>query len=63
MAGPMDGGWRVVALWDSAEQFQAFLEDRLHLTLERGGGQPTITVWGLGNPEGSSVRLSLGQCC
>jgi hypothetical protein len=46
LAGPMDGGWRIVSLWDSAEQFAQFLRDRLHLTLDDvGDGQPTITIW------------------
>lgn len=46
MAGPMDRGWRVVSLWDSQQQFETFLEDRLHLTLgDLGDDQPTVTVW------------------
>jgi hypothetical protein len=46
LAGPMDGGWRVISLWDSADQFQEFLEERLHLTLDDvGDGQPTVTFW------------------
>ena len=45
MAGPTDGGWRVVSLWDSAEQFQAVLEERSHLSLDAGDGQPTVTLW------------------
>jgi hypothetical protein len=45
MAGPMDGGWRVVSLWDSAEQFRAFLEERLHLTLDGLEGEPTVVLW------------------
>jgi hypothetical protein len=46
LAGPMDGGWRVITLWDAAEQFQSFLEDRLHLTLDDFGDQePTVTLW------------------
>ena len=45
MAGPMDGGWRVVTLWDHAEQFRAFIEERLHLTLDGGEGQPTVALW------------------
>jgi hypothetical protein len=50
MAGPMDGGWRVVSLWDSAEQFQGFLEQRLHLTLDDAGGeQPKVTLWEIEN--------------
>lgn len=46
LAGPMDGGWRVISLWDSAEQFQEFLEERLHLSLDDAGEeQPTVTFW------------------
>jgi hypothetical protein len=46
MAGPMDGGWRVISLWDSREQFQDFLDERLHLTLEDPGvQQPTVSFW------------------
>lgn len=46
LAGPMEDGWRVVSLWDSAEQFEEFLGKRLHLTLDDvGDGQPTITIW------------------
>jgi hypothetical protein len=46
LAGPMDGGWRVVSLWDSRDQFQDFMRERLHLTLDDlGDGQPTITIW------------------
>ena len=46
MAGPMNGGWRVVSLWDSRQQFEAFLQGRLHLTLsDFGDEQPTVTVW------------------
>jgi hypothetical protein len=47
MAGPMDGGWRVVSLWDSAEQFREFLEDRLHLSLDGLPGEPTVVLWEL----------------
>jgi hypothetical protein len=46
IAGPMDGGWRIVSLWDSREQFRDFMRERLHLTLDDlGNGQPTITIW------------------
>ena len=46
LAGPMDGGWRIVSLWDSAEQFRDFMRERLHMTFEDlGNGQPTITIW------------------
>ena len=26
IAGPMDGGWRVITVWDSEEQFEAVPE-------------------------------------
>jgi hypothetical protein len=46
MAGPMDGGWRVISLWDSVERFHEFLEGRLHLTLDEfADEQPTVTLW------------------
>jgi hypothetical protein len=46
LAGPMDGGWRVVSLWESREQFETFLEERLHLSLQdAGAGQPVVSVW------------------
>lgn len=46
MAGPMDGGWRVLSLWESRRQFQTFLEDRLHLPLQDSdAGQPVISFW------------------
>jgi hypothetical protein len=46
LAGPMDGGWRIVSLWDSRQQFHDFMRDRLHLTFDDlGDGQPTISIW------------------
>lgn len=46
MAGPMEGGWRVVSLWETREQFEAFLAERLHLSLDdQGVGQPVVTFW------------------
>jgi hypothetical protein len=46
MAGPMDGGWRIVSLWDSREQFEQFAVERLHLTLQgAGSGEPQVTFW------------------
>jgi hypothetical protein len=46
LSGPMDDGWRVLSLWDSEEQFQTFLRDRLHFALEAADGlQPRGTVW------------------
>jgi hypothetical protein len=46
MAGPMDGGWRVISLWESRGQFETFLEERLHLSLgDRAPGEPVISFW------------------
>jgi hypothetical protein len=46
MGGPMDGGWRVVSLWESRQQFETFLEERLHLSLQDiGARQPEISFW------------------
>jgi hypothetical protein len=46
MGGPMDGGWRVVSLWESRTRFETFFEERLHLSLQdTGGGQPVVTFW------------------
>jgi hypothetical protein len=38
-AGPTDGGWLVVAVWDSRDRYESFLHDTLLPTLEstRGG--------------------------
>jgi hypothetical protein len=46
LSGPMDGGWRVISLWESREQFQEFLQGQLHLTLEgTGGEEPRFSFW------------------
>jgi hypothetical protein len=46
LAGPMDGGWRVISLWESTAQFEEFLNERLHITLRDSGSEaPTVTVW------------------
>lgn len=46
LAGPMDGGWRVISLWDSRAQFEAFLQDRLHLSsADVGDGAPSLSYW------------------
>jgi hypothetical protein len=46
MAGPMDGGWRVLSLWESREAFQSFLDKRLKPALEGAGRpQPQFTFW------------------
>jgi hypothetical protein len=47
IAGPTEGGWRVITVWDSEEQFEAFRNERLIPALRDAGGEgvaPDITV-------------------
>jgi hypothetical protein len=37
IAGPTDAGWRIISLWDSQEDFDAFARDRLAPLFERAG--------------------------
>ena len=37
MAGPVDGGWRVVDVWESQEHFDRFRDERLAAALEAEG--------------------------
>lgn len=37
LAGPTDGGWRIISVWDSQGDFDAFVRDRLAPTFERVG--------------------------
>lgn len=37
MAGPVEGGWRVVDVWESQEHFDRFREERLGAALEAEG--------------------------
>ena len=46
VAGPTENGWRVVSLWDSQEEVDQFVEERLIPTLERAGvPKPTFEYW------------------
>jgi hypothetical protein len=48
IAGPIEGGWRVITVWDSEDQFHQFRSDKLIPVLrEAGEGDriaPTITT-------------------
>jgi hypothetical protein len=46
MAGPMEGGWRVVDLWESQESFDTFLQTTLGPAFQANNvqGQPKITA-------------------
>jgi hypothetical protein len=37
IAGPMDGGWRVITVWDSEEKFQEFRDGTLIPALQESG--------------------------
>jgi len=46
MAGPTEGGWRIVSLWDSRELFEAFVAERLAPALKDAGRpQPNFEFW------------------
>lgn len=38
IASPMDGGWRVVDVWESEEAFNKFAEERLGPAMAAAGG-------------------------
>jgi hypothetical protein len=37
IAAPMDGGWRVLDVWESREAFERFYEDRLGAAIAKSG--------------------------
>jgi len=37
IAGPIDEGWRVITVWDSEEQFQAFRDEKLIPAIQEAG--------------------------
>jgi hypothetical protein len=46
MAGPTDGGWRIVSLWDSQEAFERFRDERLMPMIQQSGrAAPQIEFW------------------
>ena len=42
IAGPSGGGWRVITVWDSEEQFQQFREETLIPAMKEAGGEGFI---------------------
>jgi len=42
IAGPMEGGWRVITVWDSDEQFQQFRNEKLIPAMQEAGGEARI---------------------
>jgi len=43
-AGPVDGGFRVVEVWDSAEEHAAWFDAHVRPAPPAGAPEPTITV-------------------
>jgi len=42
IAGPIDGGWRVITVWDSEQDFERFRNDTLIPALRDGGREDVI---------------------
>ncbi|HKP88514.1 MAG TPA: hypothetical protein VJT75_00930 [Thermoleophilaceae bacterium] len=50
VAGEIDGGFRVVDVWESAERFQQFAEEQIGpLTAEEGFPPPEVSMWEVHN--------------
>jgi hypothetical protein len=53
LAGPFDGGWRIISAWESQEAFQTFRRERLEPALRQAGRPiPKFQIWPL-----HSVRI------
>ena len=45
-AGPIDGGWRVVDVWESQQAFDIFLGERLREAMSNAGmPSPEVATW------------------
>jgi hypothetical protein len=50
VAGPMEGGWRVVDVWESQEAFDKFLKEKLANAMQQAGIKPPQPkVWPVHN--------------
>lgn len=50
VSGPMDGGMRIVDVWESQEAFDTFQRDRLGPIAQKLGlAVPKVTVWPVHN--------------
>jgi hypothetical protein len=50
VAGPIEGGWRVVDVWESQEAFDTFLQQKLGAVLQKNGLQPPqVQLWPVHN--------------
>jgi hypothetical protein len=45
-AGPIEGGWRVVDVWETQEAFDIFLREKLEQAMQNAGmAPPEVEVW------------------
>ena len=51
VGGPINGGWRVVNIWESEDASQTFFPDRLMPVLQERGlpGPESVSWWPVGN--------------
>jgi hypothetical protein len=43
IAGPTDGGWRVITVWDSDEQFERFRNETLIPAMQEAGAGESVS--------------------
>lgn len=51
VAGPMEGGWRIVDVWESQEAFDTFFQKTAPISQESGMATPQlkVEVWSVHN--------------
>ena len=51
VAGPIDGGWRIVDVWDSVEAFNDFAQSQIMPLAQKHGLKepPQVSVWPVHN--------------
>lgn len=58
VAGPVEGGWRVLDVWQSQEAFEGFLRERLGAALQRAQlPEPKLTMFPVYNLEEVQVAI------
>ena len=58
IAGPIEGGWRVVDVWESQDALNAFMAVLGPVAHSAGIAQPQVTVWPIHNiltPKGYGI--------
>ena len=48
-AGPIEGGWRILDVWESQDALNTFLAKLGPIAQSAGGPQPQVTVWPIHN--------------